>query len=270
MSLEKRFQSPFLIAHHDFIRGLGSWGLWLGLAMHDIRIRYKRTLLGPLWITASQAATFVCMGMLFSAVLKNDISQYLPYLAAGTVTWSFIGAVANESPQVFIGAQSLITSLRIPLPVHVLRFVFRNLLIFFHNFAAAMATFFILGGHLTSAAWFLLVSIPLLTVLLSSVALIIAVVGARFRDIGPVIGICMQLMFFMTPIIWRTSDIPNAGKWWIRINPAHHLIEVVRAPMLGGMPEAVSVYVVVGLTLGLAVSAYVLFCCLRHRIAYWL
>ncbi len=270
MSFQKNFKHPFLLAHHDFFKGIRSWSLWFGLGIHDIRIRYKRTLLGPLWITASQAATFICMGMLFSAVLKNDVTDYLPYLAAGMVIWSFVSAVANESAQIFTSAHHVITSLRIPLVVHVLRFVFRHLLVFFHNFAAAVAAFLILGGHLTAASSFLLVSVPLLFIMMSSAALIVAVVGARFRDIAPVIGIVMQLTFFMTPIMWRTSDIPNASKWWVTINPWHHVIEVVRAPMLGTMPAPLSVEVLLFGTLVLVALAYVMFCSFRHRIAYWL
>lgn len=258
------------IAHVDFIRGVLAWRLWFGLGLHDIRIRYKRTLLGPWWITASQTATFVCLGMLFSAVLKNDVRIYLPQLAAGIVTWTFISAVAGDGAHIFVGSRQIITSMPIPLVVHVLRCSVRNLLIFLHNFSAAVAAYLLLGGKFTEASLLLLLGIPLLFVTLSAGGLLLAIVGARFRDVGPVIGIVTQLMFFMTPIMWRPEDLPNGSKWWVSINPAYHLIEMVRAPMLGGMPTALSIEVSLALAAGMVLSAYLMFCALRHRISYWL
>ena len=70
--------------------------------------------------------------------------------------------------------------------------------------------------------------------------------------------------------MWRPEDIPNASKWWITINPAYHLIETVRAPMLGVMPSPLSLGVSAATAVVLALGAYLLFCQFRHRIAYWL
>lgn len=257
-------------AHADFIRGFMAWRLWLSLGLQDIRIRYKRTLLGPWWITASQTVTFICMGMLFSAVLKNDVRTYLPYLAAGMVTWSLLSGSVNEAPSIFTSAHAVIITLRIPLLVHVLRNVVRNFLVFMHNFCAALGAHLILGGKVTPAALMLLASLPLLFVILTAGSLLIAIVGARFRDLVPVIGIVVQLMFFMTPIMWRVDDVPDASKWWIMINPAYHLIETVRAPLLGQMPDLLSLGVAAGVAALMTLAAYLMFRAFHHRIAYWL
>lgn len=257
-------------AHEDFIQGFMAWRLWLTLGLQDIRIRYKRTLLGPWWITASQTVTFICMGMLFSAVLKNDVRTYLPYLAAGMVTWSFLAASINEAPSIFTGAHVIITTLRIPLLVHVLRNVVRNFLVFMHNFCAALGAHLVLGGKVTSAALMLLATLPLLFLILTAGSLLLAIVGARFRDLVPVIGIVVQLMFFMTPIMWRSSDVPDGSKWWIIVNPAYHLIETVRAPLLGQVPDLLSLGVTAGIAVLMTLAAYLMFRAFHHRIAYWL
>jgi len=238
--------------------------------MQDIRIRYKRTVLGPLWITVSMSVTFICIGSLFSAILKNDVRVFLPYLAAGMVIWSFISAVAAEGPQVFVDAHHIINSLRIPLVVHVLRCVARNALIFFHNSLAALMALLILGGSLTKAGLLLLVSLPILFAIAFFGGLILAILGARFRDLGPIVGMVMQLTFFMTPIMWRPEDIADGSKWWVAINPAYHLIQIVRAPMLGSVPAGISIAVSLGTATALGLAAYALFRLFRHRITYWL
>lgn len=244
--------------------------MWLGLSIQDIRIRYKRTVLGPFWITASQTATFVCMGMLFSAVLKNDIHDYLPYLAMGMSIWGFLSGVAQEGPSIFVQYHRLVTQLKVPHLVHVLRVTMRHYLILLHNLVAVVLVLLGLGGKLTPDFLLLAAGLPLLFVIAASVGLIFAIVGARFRDLGPIIGMGMQFFFFMTPIMWRLEDLPDGRKWWVFINPAYHIVELVRAPFTGHAPDMLSVWVSLGTAALLAGTGYCLFRRLRHRVAYWL
>lgn len=258
------------IAHRDFFAGLLAWRLWLGLGVRDIHIRYKRTYLGPWWATISMSATFISLGMLFSAVLKNDVRLYLPFLAAGMVSWSLISAMAGDGPRIFVDSHHVITSLRLPLTVHVLRCLVRNAIVFFHNCAAALAAYVVLGGALTPAHLLLLLSLPVFFATLFSGSLILAIVGARFRDLGPVIGVGLQFAFFMTPIIWSPSDIPLGRRWWVAINPLYHMIEIVRAPLLGTVPAGMSFAVSGATALMLTGMAYASFRIFRRRISYWL
>lgn len=258
------------LAHAEFWEGLLSWRLWLRLGIHDIRIRYRRTYLGPFWITLSTSANFIAFGMLFSAVLKNDVTHFLPYLAGGLVSWTAINAMAGEGPQIFLDAQNVINSLRVPLTVHVLRCLVRNAVIFLHSCLAAIAALLILGGKLSADHLLLLVSVPLFLWVLFAGTLILSILGARFRDLGPIVTMGMQFVFFVTPIIWTPDDLPLARKWWVGINPAYHLIEIVRQPLLGRAPAPVSWMVATGSGLLLGMAAYGLFCLFRRRIAYWL
>ena len=258
------------LARSDYLRGLLAWRIWLRLGLGDIRIRYKRTVLGPLWITLSMTASFVAMGMLFSAVYKNDVHRYLPYLAAGMVAWGMIGTVAAEGPFIFVNAHHIISSLRVPLVVHVLRCVVRNGTVFFYNMTAAAASYFILGGEWHAAHLLLLLTLPLFFATLFSAGLILAIVGARYRDLGPILAVSLQLIFFMTPILWSPEDLPNASKWWVTANPFYHLIEIVRAPMLGAVPSFESAAISTACLVILAAAGYGLFGLFRRRISYWL
>lgn len=258
------------LAHADFFAGLLAWRLWMGLGLRDIRIRYQRTRLGPWWITLGTAATFTTLGMLFSAVLKNDVRVYLPYLAAGMVSWNLIAAMVGEAPRIFVDSRHIITSVRLPLVVHVLRCLVRNTIIFLHNCAAAIAALLLLGGSPTWAHLLLLVTLPIMLAALFSGALILGLLGARFRDLDPIIGIGVQMAFFMTPIIWHPSDIPLGRKWWVAANPLHHLVEIVRAPLLGAAPSATSLIVAGVTSATLVAAAYALFRLFRRRISYWL
>ncbi len=258
------------IAGSDMLCGLLAWRLWWGLGFQDIRIRYKRTYLGPLWITASMAATFVAMGILFSTVLKSEIRLYLPYLAFGMVTWNFLASAASDGPQIFVESQHIINSLKMPFSVHVLRYLVRNIIIFGHNLVAALATLWILGGSIGHTWPLALLGLPILFLTAFALGLILAIMGARFRDLGPMIGMVIQLAFFLTPILWRLEDIPEPYHWWVSVNPAYHLIELIRAPLMGSnafWPSLLAATLTAFLLLGVAFALLSIF---RRRISYWL
>ncbi len=257
-------------ANRDFIGGLMAWRVWLMLGFYDIRIRYKRTFLGPLWITIGTGVTFTLMAMVFSAVLKTDINQFLPYLGAGMIIWAFVSGVVNEAPQAFVQASHLIGSLRLPLTIHVLRCVCRNTLIFFHNIIVFVLICGQVGYWPTASTALILLTLPLFIIALYSGALILAILGARFRDIAQIVAVCLQLLFFLTPILWRVEDMPLGRKYWVTGSPLYHLIEIVRAPLLGKVPSIESLIVCGFFTLILLLGALLFFRAYRRKIVYWL
>jgi ABC-type polysaccharide/polyol phosphate export permease len=94
--------------------------------------------------------------------------------------------------------------------------------------------------------------------------------GARFRDLSPMIGMVIQLAFFLTPILWRLEDIPEQNRWLVAANPAYHLVEIARAPILGSesfWPSLLASTVTAALLLCIA---FVLLSVFRRRISYWL
>ena len=119
----------------DVLEGLKSWKLAFFLAFADIRQRYRRSTLGPFWITISTAVMVACLGLIFGSIFKSPLKDFLPFLATGLIIWSFISSSLTEATTVFLSSQAVIKQLPLPLFVHVLRMVFRNFYIFLHNIA---------------------------------------------------------------------------------------------------------------------------------------
>ena len=117
----------------DVYRTLRQLYLPLYLARADIRQRYRRSTLGPFWITISTGIMVATMGIIFGQVFKAPMAELLPFLAAGLVIWSFISSTLTEATEVFVGAQAIIRQLPIPLFVHVVRLLAKNFYIFLHN-----------------------------------------------------------------------------------------------------------------------------------------
>jgi ABC-type polysaccharide/polyol phosphate export permease len=253
----------------DLYRGILAWRIWASLGMRDIHLRYKRTFLGPLWISMSTIATMVTMSLVFSSIFKDDITTFLPYLSAGMIVWGLMSSSCIEAPGIFINSQHLINSTTLHLTIYALRNSTRNLVIFFHNIALFMIVYIPYSGNLTPATSILLLTIPLLFFAIMFSGIILAIIGTRFRDIGPIMTVGMQLLFFITPVFWAPEHI-GGRKYWIWANPIYHLLEMVRAPMLGKVPTMLSAQMSLGFTLILGLIAFGLLSRFRHRIIYWL
>ena len=106
---------------NDLWVGIGAFQVWGTLGWHDIRQRYRRSVLGPFWFTLSTAIMVIVLGALYSTLLKQEINNYLPYLAVGLVVWQYLASSILEGCNSFIGAAYLIKQIRIPLTVHVCR-----------------------------------------------------------------------------------------------------------------------------------------------------
>ncbi len=99
----------------------------------DIRQRYRRTMIGPFWITLSMAVMVATLGVLYSSLFKLEISEFIPYLAAGFCIWFLIAAMINEGTTLFVQADGIIRNTSLPIATHVYRLMTRNLITFAHN-----------------------------------------------------------------------------------------------------------------------------------------
>jgi ABC-2 type transport system permease protein len=259
-------------------RDLGNaWGqreLWLHLGWQDIRQRYRRSVLGPIWITISMAVTAIALGILYAGLFGNPLAEQLPYILVGFIVWTFISGCISEGSEVFVANSGLITHLPAPISIHVYRLVWRQTLFFAHNLIvyAVMLVVFPQPLRWTDLSAFL--AFGLLVLNGAWVALLIGIVSTRFRDLPPVTQSVVQLLFFLTPIVWIYEDLldnPNVAQRAriVEFNPIFHFVEILRRPMLGMDQHlhnwvVVAAITVVGWTLTLLVMRRY-----RGRVAYW-
>jgi len=258
-------------AHRDIVDGLRLWPVWAALAWHDIRIRYIRTLLGPLWITVSMAVSVFALGLVFSKIFNTDLGAYLPFLTAGLLIWGFISGILLEAAPTFSTAQLIILSVSAPYSMHVYRGVLRQIIIFGHNVLVFVGVVLVVGVSVTPATLLFFPALLLVCVIMAWVTLLLAIVGTRFRDLQPIITTILQLFFFVTPLIWDRDQLAGrAHPIWIDINPFYHIIEIMRAPMLGKVPPLLTIVTVVAIAIGGWLATYAMFTRFRRRIPYWL
>ena len=260
--------SQTVLALRDVAEGARAFRLWGMLGWQDIRQRYRRSTLGPFWLTISMGALVGGLGLLYAGLFKLDVADYLPFVAAGLILWGLISGLITEGCDAFIGAEGIIKQVNLPLSVHVYRVVWRNFIVFAHNvviYAAAAVLFSIQPG------WAGLLALPGLALLCLNgvwVGLLLGLVSARFRDVPQIAASIVQVAFFLTPIIWKPELLPDRA-FILHLNPFFHLLELVRAPLLGQAPGLVSWLAVAGITLGGWLVTLFMYRRYRWRIAYW-
>lgn len=282
-------------AFEDLRDGFMDRELWSHLGWQDIMQRYRRSILGPLWITASMAVTAVGLGLLYSQLFGSSISAFLPYITTGMIVWGFIISCLTEGTDTFISNQALIQHLPAPLTVYALRVVWRQAIMFGHNMLVYVVIISIFFGHLShpykiidegvlvqpGISWSILMAVPAFAAYLINgtwVVLLLGIVSTRFRDVPQVVLALSSLIFFLTPVVWSTDVLavkmtePGHAQWRSLIadlNPFYHFIEILRAPLIGGQQSwvhwwVVGVVTLIGWTLTLIVLRNY-----RARVSYW-
>ena len=256
------------MALNDTVSGASLWRLWGRLGWNDILQRYRRSLLGPLWLTASMAVMVVALGILYAELFKIPVDTLLPYLSVGLIVWTLISSFLTEAGTLFTGSESYIKQIRLPYSVYVYRSCWSKLIIFAHNIIIYFGV--LLYYEIWPGAIAILALPGLLLVLLNGalMSLYIGMVSARFRDIPQLIGSFVQIVFFVTPIFW-TPDLLKGRTFVLDINPFYHLLEIVRGPLLGTTPSIENYFAVTLVTLINAVIAGAIFIRFRARISYW-
>jgi ABC-2 type transport system permease protein/lipopolysaccharide transport system permease protein len=238
------------------------------LGWNDIKQRYRRSLLGPFWLTASMAIMVVSLGIIYARIFKADINDFLPFICVGLLVWGFLSSALAEAGTIFVGSESYIKQVRLPFSFYVYRFVWSRLIIFAHNFVIYLV---ILVYFRISPGGVVLESVAGLLVVLFNALLVSLYIGmssARFRDIPQIVGSVVQIVFFVTPIMWK-PEFFGARSYLIAINPFFHLIEIIRSPLLGHAPTFQNWVAVAAVTLVNVFIASIMFVKYRSRIAYW-
>jgi ABC-2 type transport system permease protein/lipopolysaccharide transport system permease protein len=257
------------LAVADFARAIALWRLWVSMGWQDIKQRYRRSMLGPFWLTLSMAITIGALGFLYGQLFGIELAIYLPFLTLGFIIWGFISSIITDGCSSLIAAEGFIRQVRLPFMLHALRCVWRNLIMLAHNavvFIPVVIIFQIWPG------WPILLVIPgmvLLTINAVWVTLLLGAVCARFRDIPPIAASLVQVAFFLTPIIWM-PELLRERVMFAEANPFYHFVEILRAPLLGIVPQMQTYNVVIGVTVvGWAVT-WLFFRRFRCRLAYWI
>lgn len=264
-------QNAIMLAISDVLQTLKNYSLVGMMGWQDVRHRYKRSSFGAFWLTISMGIMIGTMGVIFSKIFHTPIQEFLPFLAMGMIIWGLISAVITEGCQGFVVAAPIIRQLAIPLFSYIARILWRNIIIFGHNLIIFPIVMIALGQPFS---WIMLLCIPgflILIVNLAWITLLLGIFCARYRDLSPIVASALQILFYLTPIMWMPNKLSQrAGAYLVDSNPLNHLISIVRSPLLNQEPTTLNWTVSLLSALCGWMIAIVIYARYQRRIVYWL
>lgn len=255
----------------DILGGLRRGHITITLGWQEIATRYHRSRVGPFWLTINKGVLIAALSFVFGSLFGLDASEFIPFLAVGLILWGFIAGALSDGCSAFTGAAGTILQVRLPLSTHVATVLLRNVLVLAHNFLIIPLVFLFFLKPINLMAFLSIAGLFLLVLNLSWMMLFLAVVCARFRDVTEIVVNILQVLFYLTPIIWTVELIKDRAPIWVlQANPFFHLIEIVRAPLLGQTTQVINWIIPICLAvIGWSISI-IFFGRYRRRIAYWL
>ena len=256
-------------AAQDIVSGFRRYNVWHTIAMEQLRLRYRRTLFGVLWLTATFSLFIAAKTFIFSGLMSVPLKEYTLYMSVAFLVWGFINATMTDACVVWINSESWLRGVNVPKSIFTYQTIYRNFVTSGYS-AIAVAIIFLLFRH--QFTWHALVALPALVVLLINagwVTFFFGIIATRYRDVIHLIRTGMGIMFFVTPILWIPRTMGPKFELFALYNPFAHMIGIVRDPLVYGTSDPISWTVCLTISVvGWAVS-FALFAKFRNRLIFW-
>ncbi len=240
------------------------------LAWHDVVSRYRGSILGPLWITLSMGVMVLGIGLLWGGLFRVQMHNFIPFVAVGIVFFGVVTSTINEGCETFVQAAGMLSQTSLPMFTFVWRTVLRNLINLGHHLAIVLAV--LIYGDLWRTANYpaALLGLVFMIANVAWISMLVAVISARFRDIPQAVASVTQAAAIMTPVFWPPDRIPPAYHWILDFNPFYHLLEAIRAPLIGAPVAPHSYAILAAMAVGGWALTFGLFARTRRRIVHYL
>ncbi len=235
----------------DVVRSAKLWHIWTRLGMQDVRLKFRRSSIGAAWIFVNLAVLVLSIGFIYANLLGQEPREFIPYLTIGMILWGYLTNSIVDGGNAFINSEGYIKQISLPIYVYIFRFfvsISVTTLITMCAFVIVAVIYRVPVGPGT------LLAIPGLLMVMTTSLLLITIfahLNARFRDVAHMAAVGMQVLFFVTPVIFPAHLLRQRRSLSlvIDLNPMYHLLEVIRRPLLSAGPAEWHSYVAAGLVI---------------------
>jgi len=256
-------------AFRDLIDGIRLAPLWFTLGWEQTAARFRRTLLGPFWLSANLLALAFALAFVMGGLSGGSNSTF-PNIIAGVLCWGITGAYLGDASNTFIAAGDMMNTMRLPLTFHVLLMMYKNVINFLAQLIALWVVLFLLKmGAVPDIS--LLFGLPIVIINSALLSMIVAMPATRFRDVQQTVTVSVQILFFLTPVFWSPAQMQGKrASIMLTLNPFAHLLELIRQPVLGRTPSLIHWEWGIGLMFVLGATAVTMLTFYRKRVVFWL
>jgi len=259
-----------LAGWRDLTEGAANWRLCYLMGSGDIRRRYARSRLGQLWIMISSTIMVASLGVVWSYLWKQPVRELLPFVAIGMVTWQLLLGVITDAAVAIPANSRYFHNQYISASTIIYAVLYRNGLTFSLNLIFPLLICLAYSVNLTPYAALSLLGLALVAIGSIWVSFVVAFLCTRFRDIVQVITSFLQIVFFLTPVVWKPETLSERAQSVIRWNPFAVYISIIRDPILGRPVSALTWAEAFVLSFGGLALALPFIGRFRRRLIYWL
>ena len=239
------------------------------LAWSEIKARYAHSSIGPFWLVLTTAISVLGLGYVWSILFNQDRTTFIPSLTIGLVIWQFISTCLIEAPTCFNIYSTIMRNYSYPTWIYPTTLVIKNFIIFLHNLIIVGVVLILFPQNLGFANFLIFPSLLLLMILLCQISIVLAFLGAKFKDLSSAINAFMPILFFLSPVLFKPNQLGvKENLMWF--NPLTYLITIIRDPITGNLSE-LRIYLMT--TIFIFITSYIsnyFANKYRYKVLYWI
>ncbi|ESQ73630.1 ABC transporter permease [Asticcacaulis sp. AC402] len=251
----------------DLRKGLGLYRVWFYQAYHELTARYRRTFMGPFWISGGMVVTSICLALVFGEMMGQDLKEVLPYIMGGILCFGLVSFILIDGTEIFLRHGGDIKNHAYPFTYYMLETMAKEVFLFLNNVVVFYVVMVMIGAAVVPH-WSVILGFPVVIMTGLTWGSVFGIVASRFRDLRFMLPYVNQLLFFLTPIFWRPDSL-RGSSILTQVNPYYGLLEIMRAPLLGETASPHMWYLALGSMVSGIIVWLIVFSLFRRRIPFW-
>jgi ABC-type polysaccharide/polyol phosphate export permease len=240
------------------------------LVARDLKVRYKRSVLGIAWTMLNPLLTMLVFTMVFAHVLRVPVQNFTVYFLSGFLLWNFVSQTTSWSTSCLLGYASLIKKIYVPRAIFVLATVLAGLVNLLLSLIPLALIMVVVGHPFRPALAFVPIPMLLGMIFALGLSLLLAPLSVMFADIVPIYQVLLTLWLYLTPVMYPIEMVPPEYRPIVDANPMRYFVEVFRAPIYGGvLPDAGLLVMAAVFAFGALALGWIVFEHYTDRIAYY-
>ncbi|MGJ8560385.1 MAG: ABC transporter permease [Litorimonas sp.] len=241
-------------ALQDLGKSFSSFRLWSFITAKTIQIRYRRNLLGMLWLFFSFGIPSFGIAYVLSKLQGLELVEHIPHVMFGFVGWYFVADCLSQGGSALTKNRSMLLQAPLGRSVFSLSMVLEKFMLMLANLVTAVVIVSFFGWRPHLEMVFIPISFLIFAITGLGAVMFLSIICARIRDLSELVSAVVRLSFFFTPIIWSATSRKFSDESVLTIiakyNPLTYFIDLLRMPMLGTWPTTLTLIVTISIAVG--------------------
>ena len=239
-------------------RFLARWQLGYllySLVLREIKVRYRRSVLGVVWTLLNPILMMTIFTVVFSTLFARTLYDFPIYFLSANLSWYFFSGATHLAMSSMLRNAPLYKRIYVPKYIFVLAAVISETVNFLISLIPLGALMLIMGHPVTPAILFVPVAFVILFLFTTGISFVVAAVAVFFDDINQIYQVILQSLMYLTALFYPISIVPPSWRILINMNPLYHIIQLIREPIYDGKFPAVESIIIATVS---AVVAFVI------------